>query len=636
MNTKFFSILTLLLLLSSTLAFGLPTPTITITPATPVAGQALTCTVNGLTSGYLFLWTTPRATFNGNPLPGSFVQAGDSITCEAQKQSLFGTVLIGSATVTVVPPNSPPVINITQPRSGDHVVTGLPVAFTAAVSDPNGDAITTTWNFGDATPLATTQVLAGTTGVTHTFTSSGTFTVTATATDTHGASSSARVNLNVLANTFNVNLQTFSDNQFSVSQDTFFRGDSFFVGFTVRDQQGKPLPGLTVEGSLNHATNGFIAALQPFTGTVQGKSIVNGEPATKDGTYFFSIPALPLNDSVLGQNVVLVITFQGTEGGQAQKVITVLNNLPVISSLPALTLNAGTSKTFSLDPLVSDRETPDAQLTWGTRTIAGSGVTVAINPVTHNAIVTASAQATTSTVIFTVDDGDSGQASAALIVFVSVNGDIPPFAAFTAVNTSEAYVPVTFDASASKDIDGSIVNYTWDFGDGSTQVTTTPVLDHSFDVPGSYVVTLTVTDNTGLTNSASQTQTVTPVFRHQVPDKLFGAYQNLLDFHRINVVRIQPLVWKSSYSFGETVQLLVSLRNTGNLDEALQLDFSVLGTGITASSTQRLDRGSERMNTGLFFTVPTGLAPGQYVGKLEVKSRTEAPHVLGYWTLIVH
>ncbi len=54
---------------------------------------------------------------------------------------------------------------------------------------------------------------------------------------------------------------------------------------------------------------------------------------------------------------------------------------------------------------------------------------------------------------------------------------------------------ITFDASSSYDPDGTIVNYTWDFGDGSTASGVTA--SHSYQKIGTYTVTLTITDNDG-------------------------------------------------------------------------------------------------------------------------------------------
>jgi len=60
---------------------------------------------------------------------------------------------------------------------------------------------------------------------------------------------------------------------------------------------------------------------------------------------------------------------------------------------------------------------------------------------------------------------------------------------------------VTFNATSSHDLDGTIANYTWNWGDTSSNVTTNPIITHTFSTPGSYNVNLTVTDNDGLDSS---------------------------------------------------------------------------------------------------------------------------------------
>jgi len=67
---------------------------------------------------------------------------------------------------------------------------------------------------------------------------------------------------------------------------------------------------------------------------------------------------------------------------------------------------------------------------------------------------------------------------------------------------------VQFDATKSKDHDGSIISYDWNFGDGQTGKGSTPV--HVYASPGTYVAYLTVTDDSK-TSTQSDTDAVTIV-----------------------------------------------------------------------------------------------------------------------------
>ena len=62
---------------------------------------------------------------------------------------------------------------------------------------------------------------------------------------------------------------------------------------------------------------------------------------------------------------------------------------------------------------------------------------------------------------------------------------------------------IVFDASASYAPSGSIVQYTWDFGDGNVTTVTNPTITHSYPLDGNYTVELTVTDNYGQTATAA-------------------------------------------------------------------------------------------------------------------------------------
>lgn len=71
-----------------------------------------------------------------------------------------------------------------------------------------------------------------------------------------------------------------------------------------------------------------------------------------------------------------------------------------------------------------------------------------------------------------------------------------------------APVTVTADSSASSDSDGSIVSRSINFGDGYV-ASNTATASHSYVNAGTYTVTLSVTDNSGLTATATKSVSVT-------------------------------------------------------------------------------------------------------------------------------
>ena len=87
---------------------------------------------------------------------------------------------------------------------------------------------------------------------------------------------------------------------------------------------------------------------------------------------------------------------------------------------------------------------------------------------------------------------------------VAITPDQGPAAAFseTAAPAGQAS---SFDASASSDQDGTVASYHWDFGDGTTQTTSSTTTTHTYTTANTYTVTLTVTDQAG----CSTTQTFT-------------------------------------------------------------------------------------------------------------------------------
>ena len=107
------------------------------------------------------------------------------------------------------------------------------------------------------------------------------------------------------------------------------------------------------------------------------------------------------------------------------------------------------------------------------------------------------------TVALTVTDDQGATASTSRLVSVSSSGNAAPQARFGA---SCSGLSCEFDGTASSDADGFVVDYAWDFGDGGGGFGS--ATSNSYSAPGNYTVSLTVTDNEGVTGSTTQTVSV--------------------------------------------------------------------------------------------------------------------------------
>lgn len=98
--------------------------------------------------------------------------------------------------------------------------------------------------------------------------------------------------------------------------------------------------------------------------------------------------------------------------------------------------------------------------------------------------------------------GSVGTTQTVVTIIVSKGpaANAAPVPSFTfSPNNPKINEPVSFDASESTD-DGTIVTYAWEFGDG-TPLTNGTTAQHVFKTPGTYTVTLWVTDDKGLVAS---------------------------------------------------------------------------------------------------------------------------------------
>jgi len=111
-------------------------------------------------------------------------------------------------------------------------------------------------------------------------------------------------------------------------------------------------------------------------------------------------------------------------------------------------------------------------------------------------------------VILTVTDDDGASDTEPHTVQVGPTNQ-PPVASFTISPPSPGVLAwVRFDGSSSYDPDGTITSYSWNFGDGTTASGVSRY--HQFTAPGTYTVTLTITDDDGASDTETHTVQVGP------------------------------------------------------------------------------------------------------------------------------
>ncbi|HLC47488.1 MAG TPA: S8 family serine peptidase, partial [Candidatus Norongarragalinales archaeon] len=201
---------------------------------------------------------------------------------------------------------------------------------------------------------------------------------------------------------------------------------------------------------------------------------------------------LAYNFSIGAHNVTLVVTDDSNATSSDGVIIAInpFSNQPPVAnagsdkvvtdsdgtSAESVTLDGSAS--YDPDGAIVNYEWKDGSTVLGTSAILISSFTIGM----HN-------------VILSVTDNEGATASDE--VLVTVNANSPPVA--NAGPDKNAYVgdAIGFDGSTSTDSDGSLVSYGWDFGDGFTASGASVV--HAYSAIGTYIVTLTVTDNGGAT-----------------------------------------------------------------------------------------------------------------------------------------
>lgn len=249
-------------------------------------------------------------------------------------------------------------------------------------------------------------------------------------------------------------------------------------------------------------------------------SFANGKP--KDRTY------TPESEGTK----TVVLTTRDVDGNEAQCATTfaIANANPDVdfeSSPPLSSITYGQEVSFDAGA-TSDPDGDDiAEYRWtfrgplgtsqsaNTWTRTGETTTFTFDPVTTTDTAAQKYEVTLEAV-----DGNGNDAVLSRTVEVTANE--PPEPAFNAPESVRVGEQATLNASPSKDEDGLIESYEWtvDVGDGSYEETGRKVKQR-WDEPGSYTVSLTVTDNDG--GTATTERTVDVVESNESPNPIIQA-----------------------------------------------------------------------------------------------------------------
>lgn len=326
------------------------------------------------------------------------------------------------------------------------------IHFNASESaDPDGTIVSYDWDFGDGTTAAGQTI-------THQYSSSGTYTVLLVVTDNDGNIASTTQSISVGENENPVASFFYSPTDPAIDEEVYFNAsDSYDPDGTI------------VSYEWDFGDNS----------TDSGPTVTHRY--SNSGTY----------------TVHLRVTDNTGNTGSTTKNVTVSTSQGPTAVFVYSPSNPEVGEDVYFN--ASESTDPDGTITsyqwdFGDGS-SGSGMTV-----THSY-----SDAGTYTVILTVTDDTGNQANVSKTVTVSENS--APTASFVySPSGPKVNETVYFNASASSDPDGTIDNYAWDFGDGSTGsgVNTS----HQYTAAGTYTVVLVVTDNSGNTTSTSQTVTV--------------------------------------------------------------------------------------------------------------------------------
>ncbi|MBI5016295.1 MAG: discoidin domain-containing protein [Deltaproteobacteria bacterium] len=460
---------------------------------------------DGTVVGYSWSWGDGTADTNTQNASHTYAAVG-TYTATLTVTDDRGATGSNTAVVTVGEPvpNSPPTANAGPDQTG---TAGTAISFAGSGTDSDGTIVGYSWNWGDGTALTNTQ------NASHTYAAAGTYTATLTVTDNLGATGSDTAAVTVSAVPVNLALNAVatassqSSSTYSAakavdgSTSTYWRsssGGSQWLQVNVGSTAS--LSRVKVSWSSSYYARSFqIQTSLDGTNFVTQYSTSSGGSSPTD----VSFPVVAARYARVYGTVANSSDYRITE--LEVYGTTVHNDSPIANAGSDKTGYAGSPISFTGSGTDPDGSVVGYSWSWGDGTAATN---------TQDASHTyAAAGMYTATLTVTDDLGAIGTDTA--VVTVSAPPNSPPTANAGTDKTGTAGTAVSFTGSGT-DSDGSIVGYSWNWGDG-TAVTNTQNASHTYVAVGTYTATLTVTDNQGATGSDTALVTVSAAPPNQPP-----------------------------------------------------------------------------------------------------------------------
>jgi serine protease len=463
----------------------------------------------------------------------------------------------------------------------------LLVSFNAAnSSDSDGQIEDYSWDFGD-------DLTASNATIDHVFTNPGNYSVTLSVIDNDGAQATTTTSITVQANqipvasfiadstngkapllvSFNATASADTDGQInSYSWDfkdgqtgsgdnlshSFVNQGNYSVALTVTDDNGAET---TTEEIITVVANQLpvtqfsadvLTGESPLTVNFNAAASVDNDGQITAYNWVFGdnqsasgISTSHIFTSAGNYTVTLTTVDDNGAVSTATTSINVTSNQPPTARFVAVTVGNASSLIVSFDASSStDSDGQISNYSWN----FGDGQSASGVTASHTY-----ARAGNYSVSLTVTDNKNVAAVTSSIV--SAGSNQPPTASFFSdVISGKAPLTVNFDASASSDSDGQINSYNWSFADNHSSNGITA--SHTFTEPGSYTVTLRVTDDGNVTRTTSTVITANlnqPPTASFITDVNSGALPLVVNFNASGSSDSDGQISSYSWDFGDGV-----------------------------------------------------------------------------------